>query len=109
MKRIRINNDFTFAWAIERNGLPEDLSTAINMVLQARNSAGTLQTITDYDVAGNIVSVEVTTVPPRDRHAEPGRTGATERAGQKKAQPVAEQDQPRAKSALATIAGGFNG
>lgn len=60
MKRIRINNDFTFAWAIERNGLPEDLSTAINMVLQARNSAGTLQTITDYDVAGNIVSVEVT-------------------------------------------------
>lgn len=56
-----------------------------------------------------IVSVEVTTVPPRDRQAEPGRTGATERAGQKKAQPVAEQDQPRAKSALATIAGGFNG
>ena len=60
MKRIRINNDFTFAWAIERNGLPEDLSTAINMVLQVRNSAGTIQVITDYDVTGNIVSVEVT-------------------------------------------------
>ena len=60
MKRIRINNDFTFAWAIERNGLPEDLSTAINMVLRARNSAGAIQVITDYDVAGNIVSVEIT-------------------------------------------------
>ena len=60
MKRIRINNDFTFAWAIERNGVPEDLSTAINMVLQARNSAGAIQVITDYDVTGNIVSVEVT-------------------------------------------------
>lgn len=60
MKRIRINNDFTFAWAIERNGLPEDLSTAINMVLLARNSAGTLQTITDYEVAANMVSVEIT-------------------------------------------------
>ena len=31
MKRIRINNDFTFAWAIERNGQPEDLSTAITV------------------------------------------------------------------------------
>ncbi|MHB9056212.1 MAG: hypothetical protein ACYC2P_08695 [Paludibacteraceae bacterium] len=60
MKRIRINNDFTFAWAIERNGLPEDLSTAINMVLRARNSTGAIQTIIDYDVAGNIVSVEIT-------------------------------------------------
>ena len=60
MKRIRINNDFTFAWAIERNGLPEDLSTAINMVLRARNSTGAIQTITDYDVAANMVSVEIT-------------------------------------------------
>ena len=60
MKRIRINNDFTFAWAIERNGLPEDLSTAINMTLRARNSTGAIQTITAYEVAANIVSVEVT-------------------------------------------------
>ena len=60
MKRIRINNDFTFAWAIERNGLPEDLSTAINMVLRARNSTGAIQTITAYDVAANMVSVGIT-------------------------------------------------
>ena len=60
MKRIRINNDFTFAWAIERNGLPEDLSTAINMTLRARNSTGAIQTITAYEVVGNIVSVEIT-------------------------------------------------
>lgn len=53
-----------------------------------------------------IVNVETVTVPPRARQAQPARTGATERAGQKKAQPVAEQDQPRARSALATIAGG---
>ena len=60
MKRIRINNDFTFAWAIERNGLPEDLSTAINMVLLARNSTGAIQVITDYEVVANMVSVEIT-------------------------------------------------
>jgi len=56
-----------------------------------------------------VVNVETVAVPPRVRQAQPGRTGATERAGQKKAQPVAEQDQPRARSALATIAGGANG
>ena len=60
MKRIRINNDFTFAWAIERNGQPEDLSTAINMVLLARNSTGAIQVITDYEVVANMVSVEIT-------------------------------------------------
>lgn len=56
-----------------------------------------------------IVNVETVSVPPRQRQAQPGRTGATERAGQKKAQPVAEKDQPRAKSALRSIAGGFGG
>lgn len=56
-----------------------------------------------------VVNVETVSVPPRARQAQPGRTGATERAGQKKAQPVAEQDQPRTKSALAKIAGGFGG
>ena len=60
IKKIRINNDFTFAWVIERNGLPEDLSGAFNMTLRLRNSLGAIQTITDYTVTGNVVSVDVT-------------------------------------------------
>ena len=49
-------------------------------------------------------NVTVTTVPPRDNQKEPGRTGATEKAGQKKPQ---ETDQPRKQSALKKIAGVF--
>jgi len=33
MKKIRIGNDFVFIWAIERNGLPEDLSSIVNASL----------------------------------------------------------------------------
>lgn len=62
MKRIRINNDFTFAWAIERNGLAENLSVAINKRLWIRNSTGTEVEINDYTIAGNIISVEVTPI-----------------------------------------------
>ena len=29
MKKIRRGNDFVFAWEIERNGLPEDLSSVL--------------------------------------------------------------------------------
>lgn len=48
-----------------------------------------------------IVQVETTTVPPRARQANPGKTGATENAGQKSAQPAPE----RSRSALRTLAG----
>lgn len=48
-----------------------------------------------------IVQVETTTVPPRKQQANPGRTGATENAGQKSAQPVPERN----RSALRTLAG----
>ena len=60
MKRIRINNDFIFAWAIERNGIPEDLSNVLKMVLKVRNPVRTIQIITDYDINGNVVSIGVT-------------------------------------------------
>lgn len=48
-----------------------------------------------------IVQVETTTVPPRARQANPGKTGATENAGQKSAQPAPERN----RSALRTLAG----
>lgn len=48
-----------------------------------------------------IVQVETTTVPPRKRQANPGKTGATENAGQKSAQPAPERN----RSALRTLAG----
>jgi hypothetical protein len=54
-----------------------------------------------------IVDFTTTTVPPRSRQAEPGRTGATERAGSKKAQKVKDQDQPTKQSALKKAAGIF--
>jgi hypothetical protein len=50
-----------------------------------------------------ITNVTVTTVPPRADQKEPGRTGATEKAGQKK--PQESPDQPRRQSALKKAAG----
>jgi len=52
-----------------------------------------------------IVSVVITSVPPRDKQSKPGKTGATQRAGTKKAQPVKAQDQPTKQSALKKISG----
>lgn len=49
-----------------------------------------------------IVQVETTTVPPRKHQANPGKTGATENAGQKSAQPAPE----KTRSALRTLVGG---
>ena len=54
-----------------------------------------------------ITSVVTTKVPPREKQAQPGRTGATENAGQKKVKLVAQQDQPKRKSALKSISGTF--
>ena len=60
MRKIRLGNDFTFAWAIERNGVAEDFSGVSNMVLKLKKSYGAIQTITDFDVTGNIISVDIT-------------------------------------------------
>lgn len=49
-----------------------------------------------------ITAVEVVSVPERSKQANPGKTGATEKAGQKKAQPVTE---PKKRSALRALAG----
>lgn len=48
-----------------------------------------------------VVQVETTTVPPRKQQANPGKTGATENAGQKSAQPAPERN----RSAIRTLAG----
>lgn len=50
-----------------------------------------------------IVQIETTTVPPRANQKTPGKTGATENAGQKSAQPVGSGE--RNRSALRTLAG----
>lgn len=47
-----------------------------------------------------ITSVEVTSVPDRPKQKNPGKTGATDNAGQKSA-----QETPRKRSALAALAG----
>ena len=52
-----------------------------------------------------ITQVSTTTVPPRAKQQNPGKTGATQRAGNKKAKEVKPQDQPSKKSALKKIAG----
>ncbi len=49
-----------------------------------------------------IVQVETTTVPPRRQQANPGKTGATENAGQKSAQPATAE---RQRSALSILGG----
>lgn len=54
-----------------------------------------------------IVQVTTTTVPPRSRQKNPGKTGATQKSGNKKAQEVKASDQPAKKSALKKIAGIF--
>lgn len=49
-----------------------------------------------------ITQIETTTVPARSKQANPGKTGKTDAAGEKKAQPV---DQPKKRSALKALVG----
>jgi hypothetical protein len=56
-----------------------------------------------------ITQVELTTVPPREKQANAGKTGATQRGGSKKAQEVKAQEKPAKQSALKKIAGLGNG
>lgn len=48
-----------------------------------------------------VTALEVVSVPERKKQKTPGKTGATENAGQKKAQPA----EPKKKSALKALAG----
>ncbi|KAF5080212.1 hypothetical protein DSECCO2_121420 [anaerobic digester metagenome] len=62
MKKIRRGNDFVFAWEIERNGLPEDLSSVLekHLYLSALGKRVELVEGVDYDITGNVVRIEVT-------------------------------------------------
>ena len=51
-----------------------------------------------------IVAMQVTSVPPRDRHASPGATGATQAAGQKQLQE--QESSGRGSSMLHSAVGG---
>lgn len=53
-----------------------------------------------------VTTVTITSVPPRAKQKNPGQTGATSKAGNKKAQEVDAQKQPAKKSALKKIIGG---
>ena len=52
-----------------------------------------------------IVDVQVTSVPPRSRQANAGKTGATENAGQKNAQTQNDDQTSKRKSALKQLFG----
>lgn len=60
--KIRIGNDFVFAWEIERNGLPEYLSSVLekHLYLSVLGKRVELLEGVDYDIAGNVVRIEVT-------------------------------------------------
>jgi len=77
-----------------------------NMLLKSLGQTNDAQTENVLSISAElqeifIVQVETTTVPPRKRQANPGKTGATENAGQKSAQPAPERN----RSALRTLAG----
>lgn len=58
MKKIRIGNDFVFNWAIERGGLPEDLSSVLDAKLTV-SVFGKKQEV-PFTVSGNIITIEFT-------------------------------------------------
>ena len=62
MKKIRRGNDFVFAWEIERNGLPENLSSVLEKHLYLSVLGKRVELIdgVDYDITGNVVRIEVT-------------------------------------------------
>ena len=77
-----------------------------NMLLKSLGQTNDAQTENVLSISAElqeifIVQVETTTVPPRKQQANPGKTGATENAGQKSAQPAPERN----RSALRTLAG----
>lgn len=77
-----------------------------NMLLKSLGQTNDAQTENVLSISAElqeifIVQVETTTVPPRKQQANPGKTGATENAGKKSAQPAPERN----RSALRTLAG----
>lgn len=59
MKKVRIGNDFSFAWAITRDGSPEDFTGATEKKLLLK-SVGTVTELTGYTITGNIITIEFT-------------------------------------------------
>lgn len=59
MKKIRIGNDFTFMWAIERGGQPESFEQAESVRLVLTSLRDRWE-ITDYRIVGNKVIIDFT-------------------------------------------------
>lgn len=61
MKKIRIGNDFTFTWAIYRDGLPEDLLTVNNkIILLNRQNKSIILSEDFYNIQENIITLDFT-------------------------------------------------
>lgn len=61
MRRIRIGNEFTHLWVLERLGEPENLNIATEVILMLKTQFGSSKVIT-YDVVNsNVVRVRFTT------------------------------------------------
>lgn len=75
------------------------LLETLSVVTDANSENCLLFTATCREVI--IVATQVASVPPRDRHAAPGTTGATQQAGQKQA-----LEQPKRQSAILSASGG---
>ena len=60
--KIRIGNDFVFNWAIERGGLPENLSSVLEKHLHLSVFGKRVELVedVDYDITGNVIRIEVT-------------------------------------------------
>jgi len=59
MTKVRIGNDFVFAWAITRDGSPENFTGATEKKLLLK-SVGTVTELTAYTITGNIITIEFT-------------------------------------------------
>ncbi len=61
MRKIRQGNDFTFVWAVKRNGVPEDFGRATDIRLALRSRYGTI-VINNHRMQNEVITIDFT--PP---------------------------------------------
>ncbi len=59
MRKIRQGNDFTFVWAVSRNGVPEDFGRATDIRLALRSRYGTT-VISNHRVQNGVITIDFT-------------------------------------------------
>ena len=65
MEKRRIGEDFKYVWGINWNGVPEDFSDTLEMVLTASvyGKRKELERDVDYVVDGNLLKIDFTPFP----------------------------------------------